>query len=56
MIEPGEGGADFSDVLIEMARENAKVSKKMAKTYLKAIGKTSNESLQKTLAQIRTFL
>jgi len=28
-----------------MAHENAKVSKKMAKSYLKSIGKTTNEHL-----------
>ena len=30
MLEP-DGNSDYSDVLVGMAKENAKVSKKMAK-------------------------
>ena len=56
MIEPGDGSADFSDVLVKMAYDNIKVSKKMAKTYLKSISRTSSESLQQTLSNIRAFL
>ena len=35
MIDPGDSSVDFSDVLVKMACENVKVSKKMAKSYLK---------------------
>ena len=56
MIEPGDSSADFSDVLVKMAYDNIKVSKKMAKTYLKSISRTSSESLQQTLGNIRAFL
>ena len=46
MIEPSEGStADFSDVLVNMAFDNVKVSKKMAKAYLKGVNKTGIESL-----------
>mmetsp|Transcript_389 Transcript_389/g.527 ORF Transcript_389/g.527 Transcript_389/m.527 type:complete len:148 (-) Transcript_389:1464-1907(-) len=41
MIEPNDG--DFSAALTEMAKDNVKVSKKMAKTYLKAVSKTSTD-------------
>ena len=35
MIEPGEGANadEFNDVLINMARDNFKISKKMAKSF-----------------------
>lgn len=58
MIEPGEGAntSDFSDILIGMARENEKISKKMAKAYLKGVNKTIVETLVKALKQIRVFL
>lgn len=57
MIEPGEGSnADFSDVLVNMAFDNVKVSKKMAKAYLKGVNKTGIESLVNSLKQIREFL
>lgn len=51
MIEPGEGAnqSDFSDILLDMAKDNAKISKKMAKSYLKNVNKTSIESLNKAL-------
>ena len=57
MIEPGEGSnADFSDVLLGMAKENVKISKKMAKSYLKGINKTGIDSLVSSLKQVRKFL
>lgn len=57
MIEPGEGSsADFSDVLETMARDNVKVSKKMAKAYLKGVNKHGIDSLVSSLKQIRKFL
>lgn len=58
MIEPGEGAnqSDFSDILLDMAKDNAKISKKMAKSYLKNVNKTGIESLNKALQQIRGFL
>lgn len=57
MIEPGEGAnADFSDVLFNMAKDNLKVSKKMAQSYLKGVNKTSIEALTMALKQIREFL
>lgn len=44
MIEPGEGSKeDFTDILTGMAKGNRKISKKMAKTYLKAFSKTGIE-------------
>ena len=51
MIEPGEGAnqSDFSDILLDMAKDNAKISKKMAKSYLKNVNKTGIESLNKAL-------
>ena len=50
MIEPGEGNkADFSDVLVNMAFDNVKVSKKMAKAYLKGVNKTGIDSLVNSL-------
>jgi len=45
MLEPGE--EDYSDVLVEMARDNFKVSKKMAKSCLKSIRNTNNEKATK---------
>lgn len=39
-----------------MARNNLKVSKKMAKSYLKGVNKTGVESLQSALNQIRSFI
>ena len=54
MIEPGDG--DFSDVLTEMARDNVKISKKMAKTYLKSVSKTTTDQLNQTLVNIAAFL
>ena len=58
MIEPGEGAgaADFSDILTEMAKDNEKISKKMAKAYLKGVNKTGLESLSSSLKKIRKFL
>lgn len=57
MIEPGEGASgDFSDVLVGMAFDNVKVSKKMAKAYLKGVNKTGIEALVCSLKQIRSFL
>lgn len=54
MLEPGE--EDYSDVLVEMARDNFKVSKKMAKSCLKSIRNTNNEKATKqTLNYIRNF-
>ena len=50
MIEPGEGSnADFSDVLVGMAFDNIKVSKKMAKAYLKGVNRNGIESVVKSL-------
>ena len=50
MIEPGEGSnADFSDVLVGMAFDNVKISKKMAKAYLKGVNKTGIDSLVSSL-------
>lgn len=54
MIEPGDG--DFSDVLTEMARDNVKISKKMAKTYLKSVSKTTTDQLNQSLVNIAAFL
>ena len=57
MIEPGDGSAaDFGDVLVAMACENVKISKKMAKSYLKGVNKTGIDSLVNSLKQIRKFL
>lgn len=40
MIDPGDSAnVDFSELLNDMAFDNAKVSKKMAKSYLKGIAK-----------------
>ena len=51
MIDPDEGSSmgDFSDVLIVMAKDNAKISKKMAKSYLKNVNKTGIEHLNVAL-------
>lgn len=54
MIEPGDG--DFSDVLTEMAKDNVKVSKKMAKTYLKSVSKTTTDQLNQALRKISNYL
>lgn len=44
MIDPGEGASvDFSDLLKDMAVDNAKITKKMAKSYLKGLCKTQND-------------
>ena len=58
MIEPGEGAnaTDFGDVLVNMARDNTKISKKMARSYLKSVNKTGIESLMGALTQIKEFL
>lgn len=57
MIEPGEGSTtDFSDVLVGMAFDNVKISKKMAKAYLKGVNKTGSDSLVSSLKQIKKFL
>lgn len=57
MIDPGDGSnVDFSELLTSMAVDNAKISKKMAKTYLKGLAKTQNEALATALRQIRSFL
>lgn len=57
MIDPGDGSTcDFSDLLIDMAFDNVKISKKMAKAYLKGLAKTQNEALATALKQIRSFL
>ena len=57
MIDPGDSAnVDFSDLLVDMARDNAKVSKKMAKSYLKGIAKSHNDVMIKTAKQIKNFL
>jgi len=58
MIEPGEGASlgDFSSVLIEMAHENVKVSKKMAQTYIKGVSKSDPKSLKQALDSILQFI
>ena len=58
MIDPGEVSnmGEFSDVLIIMAKDDAKISKKMAKSYLKNVNKTGIEHLNVALRQIRAFL
>lgn len=57
MIEPGEGSKDdFTDILTGMAKNNRKISKKMAKTYLKSCSKTSLDAISKALNQVRQFL
>jgi len=57
MIDPGDSAnVDFSDLLVDMARDNAKVSKKMAKSYLKGIAKSQNDVMIKTAKQIKNFL
>ena len=41
MIDPGDGASvDFSELLKDMAIDNAKITKKMAKSYLKGLAKT----------------
>ena len=50
MIEPGEGSnTDFSDVLVGMAFDNVKISKKMAKAYLKGVSNKVLDSLVNSL-------
>jgi len=50
MIEPGEGSKeDFTDILTGMAKGNKKISKKMAKTYLKGFSKTGMEQMGRSL-------
>lgn len=57
MVEPGEGSKeDFTEILTGMAKNNRKISKKMAKAYLKSCSKTSLESISKALNQVRQFL
>lgn len=56
MIEPSDPSSDFSDVLFNMAHDNEKVSKKLAKAYLKGVNKTVVEQLSMALKQIRLFL
>ena len=57
MIDPGDGaGAEFTDLLISMAVDNEKVTKKMAKAYLKGVAKPGNEQILTALKQIRAFL
>ena len=53
---PAKDNADFTDILLTMAHENEKVSKKMAKAYLRAANKTGIDSLQSSLKKIRKFL
>jgi len=41
MIDPPEGSdTDFTDLLLGMCKNNRKLSKKMAKAYLKGISKS----------------
>lgn len=58
MIEPGEGAnaGDFNDILLDMAKEDANVSKKMAKAYLKGANKTGVDVLSQSLKHIQQFL
>lgn len=58
MIEPGQGAKadDFSDILIGMAKDNEKVSKKMAKAYIKQVNKAGSDAQGKSLEAIRKFL
>lgn len=49
MIEPSDPNSDFSDVLFNMAHDNEKVSKKLAKAYLKGVNKTAVEQLSMAL-------
>lgn len=57
MIDPGDSAnVDFSDLLNDMAFDNAKVSKKMAKSYLKGVAKAQNDVMIKTAKQIIRFL
>jgi len=50
MIDPGDGATcDFSELLIDMAFDNVKISKKMAKAYLKGVAKTQNDALNQAL-------
>jgi len=51
MLEPGEGASfdDYSEVLLEMARDNVKVSKKMAQAFLKGMAKSDQKALNQAL-------
>lgn len=50
MIDPGDGATDdFSELLIDMAKDSVKISKKMAKVYLKGLAKTQNDALTRAL-------
>ena len=57
MIEPAEGSnTDFTGLLLNMAKNNVKISKKMAKTYLKNSGKPGPDAPGQALAQIAEYL
>lgn len=58
LIQSSEGPQteEFGRILAEMAYENPKVSKKMAKSYLKQISKTSTDTLVPALDRIKQFL
>ena len=57
MIEPAEGSnTDFTSLLLNMAKNNVKISKKMAKTYLKNSAKPGPDAPAQALQQIAEYL
>lgn len=57
LIDPDtKGEDDFDEILLSMAKNNLKLSKKMAKSYLQSINKAGIQILTKAMLQIRKFL
>lgn len=57
MIDPPEGSdTDFTDLLLAMCKNNRKLSKKMAKAYLKGISKSQTDISGKNLQAVKRFL
>lgn len=57
MIEPAENSdTDFTDLLLGMCKNNRKLSKKMAKAYLKGLSKTQTDISGRTLSAVKRFL
>lgn len=58
MIGSGDGTSfeDYSDVLMEMARDNIKVSKKMVQAFLKGMAKSDAKALNSALMGAASFI
>ena len=55
MIDPEEEKEDYSDALHDLAKDNEKVSKLLAKSYVKGLGKSDPNKLEATCIKIGKY-